>query len=163
METKHPKVSVFAFIEDEHNRTLLVEDSDIEFIASVPSIERTIGKEYGWKPAGGKVKENESLMAALLREVHEETGFIVQPLNLVWVRNFIREETGRERIQFFFRAKIVAGTLNIPNTEIKSSYLFTRSDLFSLNQDMMKKQHYYVALQEYLQGKTLPFDPKDWE
>ncbi len=163
METKHPKISVFAFIEDGHNRTLLVEDSDIEFIDNIPALERSIGKEYGWKPAGGKVKENESLLATLLREVHEETGFIVQPLNLIWIRDFIREKNGRERIQFFFRARRISGELNIPNKEIKSYYWFTRSDLLSLNKEMMKKEHYFIALQEYLQGKTLPFNPKDWE
>jgi 8-oxo-dGTP pyrophosphatase MutT (NUDIX family) len=71
------RIAVSAVAFDRHGRVLLVQQGK---------------KRRGqWELPGGRVKKDESILKALVREVHEETGLTVIPAHLIGVFD-IRDE-----------------------------------------------------------------------
>lgn len=65
-----PRVGVHAIIINEENHVLLVRRNYLE---------------HDWIPPGGMMEESESIPSAVAREVLEETGYIIEPAELVAV------------------------------------------------------------------------------
>lgn len=65
-----PQVGVHALITDEMGRILLV---------------RRNYMNHDWIPPGGLMEEGESITSAVVREVLEETGFLIEPGDLIVV------------------------------------------------------------------------------
>ncbi len=55
-----------------------------------------------WCVPGGSVDPGEPVLAALHREMIEETGIAPQIGNLLYVQQFKRKKDGEEEIEFFF-------------------------------------------------------------
>ena len=91
----------------------------------------------GWMLPGGYVKQNETIGEAAKREVMEETGLIVEPLELVSVRSRIKD--GRNDVYITFTVNVKGGELKPDGREIAEARYFTieemknRSDVPKLN------------------------------
>lgn len=95
---------VFALINDNYERLLVSERAD--------------GK--GWNLPGGRVEENESDEAALVREVLEELGIKVEVCDQVGVPLEFKEDTA-----IAYRCRIIEGEPK--NTEETKSYRYVTS------------------------------------
>jgi 8-oxo-dGTP diphosphatase len=67
-----------------------------------------------WTQAGGGVEEGEDPRDAVVREVFEETGLVVEVVAFIGVYT----ATYKDDVVFFFEAKAKTFTLNPPNSEI---------------------------------------------
>ncbi|WP_420312252.1 NUDIX domain-containing protein [Streptomyces sp. YS-B37] len=61
-----------------------------------------------WAPLSGKLEPGESQEEALVREVHEEVGLAVSPLNKVWES---QADDGRFRLHWWTATEIGNGTI----------------------------------------------------
>jgi 8-oxo-dGTP diphosphatase len=70
---------------------------------------RGIGPEgIFWAPPGGGVEFGVSVEDNLIREIREETGYIVQPGELLFVHEFL--DPPLHAVELFFRITITGGT-----------------------------------------------------
>ncbi len=68
-------------------------------------------KEPIWMPPGGGIEFGEPAKDALIREVKEETGLIVEPTRLIWVHEYL--DTPYHAIEFYFECSIAGGALKL--------------------------------------------------
>lgn len=64
-----------------------------------------------WMPPGGEVNYGETLEAALIREVEEETGLRVDPVRLICVHEFL--EKPYHAVEFYYECSVVGGMLKL--------------------------------------------------
>ena len=84
---------------------LLLEDGKVVVVRH-----RSAGKPYHLLPGGG-VDYRETLEAALMREVLEETGFVVRIGDLLFVNDTIDPSGPRHVVNITFSAEVVGGAL----------------------------------------------------
>lgn len=103
-------IGVFAAIFDEHQRILCVR--------------RAYGPK-NWSTPGGKMEPNETPTQALVREVREETGYIVAPGKLVGVYSTAYQDD----LVIFLEAIMISRDRWEPNEEISECAFFSRNEL----------------------------------
>ena len=89
-----------------------------------------------WSLPGGKVEEGETLAAALVREMREETGLDVEPGRLLYVCDHL-PENGTHVVHMTFEARRAGGTVGdiatgADTTPIRSVEFVKLSDLPAL-------------------------------
>ena len=109
------RLAAYAVIVDEQDRLLLT-----WFVGgdSAPAC---------WSMPGGGVDYDESLPAAVVREVFEETGYTVSVGNIITTHHFTDSSPGRrpfKSLRVLFTATITGGTLG--TTELNGSTAFAR-------------------------------------
>lgn len=68
-----------------------------------------------WSMPGGAVEEDETLEQALIREVYEETNFLVKIKDIVAVNECIFKNKQEHAIFFTFNGEITGGNIAINN------------------------------------------------
>lgn len=81
----------------------------------------------GWILPGGYVKSTETIGKAIRREVHEETGLDVEPVELVSVRS--RVNNGKSDVYVAFLVKVVGGELRPDRKEISELRYFALAEM----------------------------------
>ncbi len=92
MDSPKHSVSVAAVITDDHGRALLIQRAD----------------NSHWEPPGGVLELGETIEDGLRREVQEETGLDIEPVQLTGVY----KNMPRGIIALVFRAKVTGGQLD---------------------------------------------------
>jgi len=123
-------IGVFASIFDEQGRILLAK------------------RNYGprnWTTPGGQLESSESHLDGLMREVREETGYIVQPVRLIGAYSTPHNDD----LVLSFEAEIVEPANWQPNDEISQVEFFSRSDL-------PRPMHFraFTCIQDAYEGKS---------
>lgn len=98
-------LGAFAIIFDEHRRVLCV---------------RTTYGARRWTNPGGRIETNESPLAALAREVLEETGYVIEPGDLIGVYAKPYEDD----LTLAFSARIIERRPWAPDDEIEEVEFF---------------------------------------
>jgi ADP-ribose pyrophosphatase YjhB (NUDIX family) len=101
------EVSVMAWIEDDQGSVLLVQ--------------QVVGQRL-WTLRGGKVKRNESLKAALKREVREETGLHTNAI--VYQQMYDRPKRGAVTLLFKVSVQRHSARMHFPAAEIADISFF---------------------------------------
>jgi 8-oxo-dGTP diphosphatase len=73
-----------------------------------------------WNFPSGRVEYGEDILNAALREVKEETGYVVKLISTTGVYNF-NSSTDNQVLLFHFTAEVTGGSLNLEEDEIIDS------------------------------------------
>ena len=132
-------LGVYCVIESE-DKILLTED---------------VGKP-GWKLPGGKVDLNETLEAAVKREVEEEVGLKIEPTEIFAIEEYINPVL-EHRIRIFVSAKYLSGTIKLADGEVSKSIWVSKEELTNMKESEFFKDFIYKATRKYLsrQGVSL--------
>jgi 8-oxo-dGTP diphosphatase len=106
------------------------------------------GYERGWEFPGGFVGKDESIKAAAIREVKEESGININNINLLGVEQSVSNST----IVFLLKATPVSGKLSISN-ETKDVGYFTVEE----SKRMIKLEAFKERMVRCLNKKEIPF------
>ena len=79
------------------------------------------GRYDFWVAPGGGVKGDESLEAAAVREVREETGLVVRVSKLLYIEELA--DAGCRYVKFWHAASLVGGTLDTSHHEAVAEYI----------------------------------------
>lgn len=94
----NPAPTACAVVEDERGRILLARRAGPVFRGA-------------WDLPGGFVDEDEHPLDCIRRELREETGLDVQPLDFlgVWMDRYSEDESGPSTLNLYWRARVVGG------------------------------------------------------
>lgn len=84
-----------------------------------------------WGLPGGRVEEGEPLVAAITREVLEETGYVVRVTGMTRVLRYI-SQLGFHCVRFNFAAEIVGGEPRVDGVEILAQQWFTAEEVAAI-------------------------------
>ena len=88
-------------------RALIVENGSLLLVNAYPDETSDL-----WCAPGGGVELHQSIPDSLKREVHEETGLSIDVGGLAGVNEFHDPSGDFHQVDLYFRARIVAGTLD---------------------------------------------------
>jgi len=88
-------------------RAVIVEDARLLLVNAVADPKATL-----WCAPGGGVETGASLHDTLIREVHEETGLVIEVGAPCLINEFHAPERGFHQVEVFFRCQVVTGTLD---------------------------------------------------
>lgn len=105
-------IGVFAAIFDENNRILCVKRNYAD---------------KKWTIPGGAMESGETTFEALIREVKEESGYIVDPESLKHISTYV--STHKDDIVFLIKAEVVDREQWNPDGEISEVCFFSQNQL----------------------------------
>ncbi len=109
----------------------------------------------GWKLPGGGLKNAESIVEGLLREVKEEVNLEIKLNNLVQIQEYDNRKE-KHTIRFYFTGDWQSGEIKLALGEVKKARWFSRDELATLQADDFWYLPYYEAVQAYLAGEKYP-------
>ncbi len=106
-----------------------------------------------WDMPGGGVEFNETLEDAAVREIMEEHGFIIEPIELLGVTNHILKDEGQHWVAPSFISKIKSGEPKILEPEkCEEIGWFTMEEIKTMDLSMTTKHDYQLLLKKYPEG-----------
>ncbi len=105
-------------------------------------------KVYGkWNLPAGRVDVGETIEQAAVREVLEETGFVVELGKKLTIQHFSAERP----VMHGFAATITGGELKIPEDELIGADWFTLDEILALQEEgKLRSEWIVLAVQEVL-------------
>lgn len=93
------RMAVGAVLLDPNGKVLLV-------------LNRSHGRSH-WSLPKGSCEDGEPLVQTLRREVREETGLLVEPVEMAFVTEWFMASRQEWYLQFYFHARVVGGRLGV--------------------------------------------------
>ena len=114
-------------------------------------------KYPGWQLPGGHVLWNEKFLDALVREVLEETGLEIKPLNIVCFSQRETKEDEEEFLRIIYLVKKIKKKDIKLDENIKESKWFKIADVTSKKVDL-QSEIIRKEIKDYTDGKTYPLE-----
>ena len=126
---QHQRIAASAFI-FHHQKALLLRRADNDDF--LPGY---------WEIVGGKIEWGEDPLAGLIREVKEESGLDIKPLQPFYVWDYINKQAQRHLVEIAIISKIIGDNKVTLSHEHQDSRWINESDLDQINPitDNMKK------------------------
>ena len=112
----------------------------------------------GWILPGGYARSTETIGDAVRREVLEETGLVVEPVELVSVCSRIKD--GRNDLYVTFAVRVVGGELKPDGREVVEAKHFTLAEM-EARRDVPKLNSCIVR--QFLETKSARFKLSDYK
>lgn len=111
------------------------------------------------QPAG-HVESNESLIEAVLREVREETAWVVEPLHIVGIYRYRAHTEATEYLRVCYACNPVEQTDDVLDADIESADWLT---LDEINSRPHRSHLVKRCLEDYLSNQQVPLHLISWE
>ena len=119
--------------------------------------ERAAGKRVLNQPAG-HLEDGESLLAAVRREVLEETAWQFEPQALVGIYRWRHPETGITFVRFTFAGALLGHDSERSLDPDIEQVVWLSDDEIRLQQDNMRSPLVLNCVEDYLAGKSWPLE-----
>jgi 8-oxo-dGTP pyrophosphatase MutT (NUDIX family) len=125
-------------------------------------VEEEVNGRLAYNQPAGHLDEGESLVAAVAREVLEETGWTVEPQHLVAVHQWRSTEHGDAVLRFSFAARAVRHDPGRPlDAGIRRALWLTRDEIAALG-ERLRSPLILESIDAWLAGSRLPLDALRW-
>lgn len=120
-------------------------------------LESAGSKAGKWSFPAGKVEPGESIVDAMVREVHEETGIVAEPVDLLGVYHSLTTSEDSFGLNVVFRAVAVGGIVT-PSDEHPEVGFTDRAEIARMSADGQFRSGELVdlVLADLDAGRTLP-------
>ena len=132
----------------------LIVDEDGAILLVIESAGAKAGK---WSFPAGKVEPGESIVDAMVREVHEETGIVAEPVDLLGVYHSLVTSEDSYGLNVVFRAVAVGGRAK-PSEEHPEVRFVDRAEIARMSADGQFRSGELVdlVLADLDAGRTFP-------